>query len=55
VWKRFLVRVELRGKYLRWIDRDVPDVAEFVLEFRDHRINQGWSIDGAAPPPTEEG
>jgi hypothetical protein len=43
VWKRILIRVELRGKLLRWMNRDVPDVAEFVVVFQDHRLNQEWS------------
>lgn len=46
VWKRIVIRVELRGKLLRWIDRDVPDTAEWVVVFGDHRLNEGWSTDG---------
>jgi hypothetical protein len=45
VWKRMVIRVELRAKLLRWIDRDVPDAAEWVVVFGDHRVNQGWSTD----------
>lgn len=48
VWKRIVIRVELRGKLLRWIDKEVPDVAEFVVVFGDHRLNQGWSTDAEA-------
>lgn len=44
VWKRIVIRVELRG-VLQWIDRDVPDAAEWVVLFGDHRVNQGWSTD----------
>jgi hypothetical protein len=40
-----VIRVELRAKLLRWIDRDVPDAAEWVVVFGDHRVNQGWSTD----------
>ncbi|MGQ0721187.1 MAG: hypothetical protein ACT4PE_06395 [Candidatus Eiseniibacteriota bacterium] len=43
VWKRVLIRVELRGGLFRWMNRDVPDVAEFVVLFQDHRLNQEWS------------
>jgi hypothetical protein len=43
VWKRMLIRVELRGRLLRWMHRDVPDVAEFVVLFQDHHLNQEWS------------
>lgn len=46
VWKRMLIRVKLRAKYFRWLDRDIPDVVEFLLLFRDHRVNEGWSTDG---------
>ncbi|GJM44423.1 MAG: hypothetical protein DHS20C21_12650 [Gemmatimonadota bacterium] len=45
VWKRFLVRVDLRMGYLRFLDDGIPDRAEFSVEFANHRINQGWSID----------
>jgi hypothetical protein len=45
VWKRIVIRVELRGGLLRWMERDVPDIAEFVVVFQDHRVNQGWSTE----------
>lgn len=52
VWKRMLIRVELRGGLLRWVDRDIPDVAEWQVLFRDHRVNEGWSIDDRIPDET---
>jgi hypothetical protein len=45
VWKRFLVRVDLRMGYLRWLDGDLPDRVEMVLTFTDHHVNEPWSID----------
>lgn len=45
VWKRFLIRVDLRMGYLRFLDGDLPDRVEFAVNFRDHRVNEGWSID----------
>ncbi len=47
VWKRFLVRIDLRMGYLRWLDEDIPDRVEMALTFQDHAIND----DAAAELP----
>jgi len=50
VWRRFLVRVDLRMGWLRFVEKDIPDTVELVVEFRDHRINEGWGdFDEARP------
>jgi hypothetical protein len=38
VWKRFLVRVDLRIGWVPFLGEDVPDVIEFVINFRDHEL-----------------
>jgi hypothetical protein len=48
VWKRLLMRAQIRGGLFRWLDKDIPDVVEFQLTFRDHRINEGWSTQETA-------
>ena len=40
VWKRFLVRVDLRMGWLRFLEKDIPDTVEFMVSFRDHRLNE---------------
>ena len=40
VWKRFLIRVDVRTGLLKIFDRDIPEVVEFVVNFRDFRINE---------------
>lgn len=47
-WKRLRIHVELHGGRFRWLDGDVPDVADFTVEFRDQRVNRPWS---EAPDP----
>jgi hypothetical protein len=42
VWKRFLVRADLRMGWLRVFDDDIPDTVEFMVHFRDHKVNEGW-------------
>ena len=51
-WRRLLIRVELRMGYLRWLEADIPDGLQVQVEFRDHRINEGWSVDPDAAPAT---
>lgn len=48
VWKRFLIRVDLRMGYLRFLDNDIPDRVEFAVTFQDYRVNEGWSTDEPA-------
>lgn len=47
VWKRMLIRVELRAGWLRRLDADFPDTAEFVVTFSDHRVNEESSLGSA--------
>lgn len=45
VWKRFLIRVDLRVGYLRFLNKDIPDRVDLVVWFDGHRVNEGWSTD----------
>ncbi len=57
VWKRFLIRVDVRTGLLKMFDRDIPDVVEFVVNFRDFRVNEpagGPADDGGRANPTPE-
>jgi len=51
VWKRFLIRVDLRMGYLRFLESDIPDRVELAVTFRDHVVNgsgpAGSGDDGA--------
>jgi hypothetical protein len=49
-WRRILIRIDLRMGYLRWLEKDIPDEVQVQVEFRDHRMNEGWSVDPAAVP-----
>ncbi len=40
VWKRMMVRVDVRTGLLRFVDRDIPEAVEFVVTFRDFRVNE---------------
>jgi hypothetical protein len=42
VWKRILVRADLRLGWLRFVEKNIPDTVEFVVLFRDHQLNEGW-------------
>jgi hypothetical protein len=42
VWKRLMLRADLRMGWLRVVSNKIPDTVEFVLLFTDHEINQGW-------------
>jgi hypothetical protein len=50
VWKRFLVRAALRMGWLRFLEKDIPDVVELMVSFRDHRVNEGWGAMGETEP-----
>jgi hypothetical protein len=28
--------------WLRVFDDDIPDTVEFMVHFRDHKLNEGW-------------
>lgn len=49
VWKRFLVRVDLRMGWLRFLEKDIPDTVEFIVSFRDHRVNEDPAPDESRP------
>ena len=40
VWSRILARIDLRIGWMRFLDDDVPDTVEFVVDFSDHRLNE---------------
>ncbi len=40
VWKRMLIRVDLRTGLLKYLDGDIPEAIEFVVTFRDFRANE---------------
>jgi hypothetical protein len=42
VWKRILVRVDLRLGWLRFLEKNIPDTLEFVVLFDEHHLNEGW-------------
>ncbi|MEZ5064598.1 MAG: hypothetical protein R3B81_07660 [bacterium] len=39
-WSRFLIRVELRMGYLRFLEGNIPDGLEMQVEFRDVEIHE---------------
>jgi hypothetical protein len=53
IWKRFLVRADLKMGWLRFLEKDVPDTVELMVSFRDHRVNEGWGAMGAEPAVAE--
>ncbi|MBD3161781.1 MAG: hypothetical protein GF346_05895 [Candidatus Eisenbacteria bacterium] len=40
VWKRILVRVDLRIGWMRFVEKDIPDTVEFIADFTDHDLNE---------------
>lgn len=46
VWKRLLVRVDLKLGWMRIVEKNVPDRIEFLVTFEDHELN-----DAAVAPP----
>ena len=53
VWKRILMRADLRIGWLRVLEEDLPDRVEFVLVYKDHKVNEDWSE--ADTVPEEDG
>jgi hypothetical protein len=53
VWKRLLIRADLRLGWLRFLEEDIPDTVEFVIVFRDHQLNAGWPEPPAATGETD--
>jgi hypothetical protein len=48
VWKRMLIRVDIRTGLLRLLDKDVPETVEFVVSFTDHELNADSTRGGSA-------
>ena len=44
------IRCDLRMGWLRVFDDDIPDTVEFMVSFRDHRLNEGWGAGDEAAP-----
>jgi len=54
VWKRLLLRADLRMGWLRVLSDKIPDTVEFVLLFTDHEVNQDWLPVHKGPSAEEE-
>lgn len=44
VWKRILMRADLRIGWLRALEKDIPDRVEFVMVYEDHMVNEDWAV-----------
>ena len=40
--------------WLRFVEKDIPDTVEFMVSFRDHRLNEGWGVADEARPAVAE-
>jgi hypothetical protein len=55
VWSRMLIRVDVRTALLKYLDRNIPETVEFVVTFRDFRVNEPPSDEASADDASSEG
>ena len=45
VWKRMRIRLDLRLGFFRFMEESIPDTVQLLVDFQDHRVNEGLSTD----------